>query len=447
MKISHRIAIVSLFLAVLAGCEKVWDTSGYDPLPNPSESPGTPGTGEGEPDPDPTDPPSGPQPDVSPDYQITGGVISRTVLNNYLSRAITQSEYLNHRGSNTDGIWGTADDRRMLLNVGAKFIGRALYTWGREDRFNSTIWLMNARNMVDTYHQYDPDAIFQAAVFEIVTKNVNQVPIPDWVFTAFGKEPETRNFNFDAIKSLNGDKVNHWGLDTCVPDMSREETQMWFYYVAVRYMEAGCEALHMGQVMMISNLSGGDSSQNYPGYRKVIGLIREAAKTKARRGIILLDGHMSNGGLIIDGKQYLDFISYPLRLREKTSEQATLGAAFDINGSYFMDNIIGRTGNMPYILEFDNFGISNHPGTAANDHYIWGYDEITWFAKLTYANSCAFLDYAVDYLKRVDPKGYIQMPGCRIVQLTDKVYRCNVSSADCPNGYGHETKIKEIWSR
>ena len=39
--------------------------------------------------------------------------------------------------------------------------------------------------------------------------------------------------------------------------MSREETQMWFYFMAVKYMEAGIEAFHCGQVMLMASM--GDS--------------------------------------------------------------------------------------------------------------------------------------------------------------------------------------------
>lgn len=35
---------------------------------------------------------------------------------------------------------------------------------------------------------------------------------------------------------------------------------------------------------------------------------------------------------------------------------------------------------LPHLVEFDNSGVSDHPGVAdLNDHYVWGYDEITWF--------------------------------------------------------------------
>ena len=51
--------------------------------------------------------------------------ISREVLENYLSRAITMEGLLNGRGD-------LADNARMLKRIGAKFIGRALCLWGGE---------------------------------------------------------------------------------------------------------------------------------------------------------------------------------------------------------------------------------------------------------------------------------------------------------------------------
>src|SRR5512140_1596589 len=51
--------------------------------------------------------------------------ISREVLENYLSRAITMEGLLNGRGDPDDNI-------RMLKSIGAKFIGRSLCLWGGE---------------------------------------------------------------------------------------------------------------------------------------------------------------------------------------------------------------------------------------------------------------------------------------------------------------------------
>jgi hypothetical protein len=54
------------------------------------------------------------------------GRISREVLDNYLSRAVTFTDFLHGKGS-------VADNLRFLTNTGAKFVGRAIYRWGSEE--------------------------------------------------------------------------------------------------------------------------------------------------------------------------------------------------------------------------------------------------------------------------------------------------------------------------
>jgi len=386
------------------------------------------------------------------DYTIKGGVISYKVLRNYLSRAITEAEYLSSPGLTSNGYYGTEDDERMLLNVGAKFIGRALYTWNGEQKFNNPQWLSNAKAKIDKIHAKDPDVIFQAAMFETVSKaGIEQVKIPSWVFEAFGKTPENRNFVYADIMDEKETYKDQWGAGTCVPDMSREEAQMWFYFMAVKYMETGIEALHMGQVNLMCSM--GDQQNKYAGWRKMQGLIREAAKTKARRGIVLMDAHCQ--GIAVDGQHLFDFASYPLRLKEITTKplEATLRKGY-------LDSILGKTisgktpsgwsaSRLPYILEFDNWGCE-HQGVAKDDCYVWGYDEISWIGIVSEDYAKTFVKTCVDYMTENDPVGYIQMPGLRLAVAADgktsfNPYRCNTKSAACPTGRNLEETIKELW--
>jgi hypothetical protein len=110
------------------------------------------------------------------------GKISRDVLENYLSRSITMTEIYRSPG-NLD------DDIRMLKNTGAKFAGRTIYLWGGEARIADAKFLSQGREMAARIHQNDPDVVLQAAVFEIVTEGVGEVPVPDWVFEEFGLAP------------------------------------------------------------------------------------------------------------------------------------------------------------------------------------------------------------------------------------------------------------------
>lgn len=389
---------------------------------------------------------------IDRNYTFSGGKITQNVLESYLSRAITQSEFLSSDGFYNDGIYSNPeDDERMLLNIGAKFIGRAIYSWGFENHFNQPQWLANAKAKVERMHAEDPDIIFQAGIFEIVTDKVNQVEIPDWVFTAFGKTPETRNFDYNAMKNPEGNGVNQWGNGS-VPDITREETRMFFYYMAVRYMEIGIEAIHFGQVELIAM---GDKDNQYAGWNDLLTRVREAAKTKARRGTILCDGHMPGYGILVDGKLLFDFVSFPMRIKEISGdpEKAELK-------KFYLDAIYGRTQGgitpsgwsctrCPYLVEFDNFGISSHPGTAnMADHFTWGYDEISWFYRQPESYRNEFLVYADSYLEKVDPVGFVQMPGSRVVTLPEgnTRYRVNTAGDACPEGQSQEETIKKLWT-
>ena len=384
-------------------------------------------------------------------YSFSGGKISREVLDNYLSRAVTEAEYLCSPG-NYGAAYGTDDDTRMLLNIGAKFIGRSIYVWGNETLFNHDAWLSNAKKKVDAYHAKDPDAIFQAAMFEAIYKSqIEQIKVPDWVFKAFGLTPEDRSFNYYQMCFEDGSFKDQWGFEASVPDMTRQETQMWFYFMGVKYMEAGIEAFHLGQIDLICKGEKG----NYSSIRKVMDLLREAAKTKARRGTILFDAHSTTGGTAVGSELILDFTSFPLRLREITNEpmKAILRAGY-------LDSIIGRTNSgttpsgwkcshQPYILEFDNFGTTDHPGKPdVNSHTVWGYDEISWISQCSEDYQNEFFEYAVDFLYKNDPNGFIQMPGLRLsVGGTENIYRVNTRSNACPDGHNGEETIKRLWSR
>ena len=50
--------------------------------------------------------------------------------------------------------------------------------------------------------------------------------------------------------------------------------------------------------------------------------------------------------------------------------------------------------NLPYIVEFDNFGISSDPGNPVRGAFIWGYDEISWFSLKSIEDQKAWLEYA-----------------------------------------------------
>jgi len=205
------------------------------------------------------------------DYQFNG-TISRPVLENYLSRSITMEGLLNGRGDLADNI-------RMLKSCGAKYIGRALCLWSAEANFLSNIG--RARLEIPQIKAADQDMILEACVFETVSPKVDHIAIPDWVFSAMGQPVEQRNFRFDDMIYPEGQRRS-MGADAQVPDESRMETRLWFYYQAASYIDIGCEAIHFGQVE-IMNKNDPDNVR----WADLLGRVRQYAATHARRHMVL----------------------------------------------------------------------------------------------------------------------------------------------------------------
>ena len=394
---------------------------------------------------------------ASPEYHFDSTGISRQVLENYLKHSITLTSLLEapSLAADTGGLFpDKEDDIRLVRNIGAKLIGRVMYRWGREDVLNNPLYRDEAKRIAAIIHESDPDIVLQAFLCEIVTPRVNDIKIPGWAFAALGLAEEDRNFYYDDMLALNGRFVNHWGTSS-VPDVSRTETKLWFTFLAGYYMEIGCEAFHLGQVNLM-NMNDPD----FKHWAELIGHIRALAEMKIRRGWVILDAHTPRGHMVVDGKSLLDFNSFPLRIKEVAGKptEGILEAGY--SDSLYKRSQGGVTpsgwecDSLPYLVEFDNFGISRTPGESTLDsHYIWGYDEISWFYLLGAESRAAWLKYAYDWLRETDPSGFLQMPAGRLVTLPTPEggsrvrarFRANPPSETIPDGKGLEDVIKELW--
>jgi hypothetical protein len=369
--------------------------------------------------------------------------ISRPVLENYLSRSITMEGLLNRRGDFDDGV-------RMLREIGAKFIGRSLCLWAGESNFITNV--ERAKSLTLALHAADPDMVLQACVFEIVTPQVEQLAIPDWVFTAFGQPVEKRNFRYADMIYPQGQRRD-WGRNGSVPDISKLETRLWFYYQAASYIDAGCEAIHFGQVELMAR-----NDRDAANWSQLLTLVRAYAAAHARRHMVICDGHVPSGGVIVraDGRLLLDFHSFPLRIMETPDkpQEAILKVGFS-------DGIYNRSkggmtasgwpcDHLPYLVELDNWGVSRTPGQAkAGGIWIWGYDEITWFAHQPKAYRATWLKYASDWIRTTDPNGFLEMPGSRTMRSPQdqmRWYYANRPSPAVPEGLDDEQAIRAVWN-
>lgn len=368
--------------------------------------------------------------------------ISREVLENYLDRAISMEGLLNGRGDLDDNI-------RMLKHTGAKFIGRALCLWAGEAHLLGDF--ERAKGQIPKVHAADPEMIVQACIFEIVTAQVERVPVPAWAFAALGMPAESRNFRYADMLYPDGRRKDHWGRNASVPDVSRPETKLWFTFLARSYIDLGVEAIHYGQVEL---MNGNDRDLKH--YSEVLELARSYAAEKARRHMLLCDAHVPRGGFLCDGKLLMDFHSFPLRIKEVPDrpQEAILEVGFS-------DSLYGRSRggvtpsgwsceHLPYLVEIDNWGASKTPGQAkAGGIWVWGYDEITWFAHQPESYRNDWLRYARDWVRKTDPAGHFQMPGSRTLRSprdNKRWYYANRPSAAVPEGYNQEEAIRAIWA-
>jgi hypothetical protein len=287
------------------------------------------------------------------DYHFDGK-ISREVLENYLSRAVTFTDFFHGKGS-------VADNLRFLTNTGAKFVGRAIYRWGGEDALPAL--LETAKPIARQAHAADPDMVLQAACFEIVTASVGKLPVPGWLFREFGLPVEQRTFRYEAMLYPDGRRKDQWGNGGSVPDISQLETRMWFLFLAASYIDLGVEAIHFGQVEIMDQ-----RDKDHVHWRDLLTRVRAHAAQHARRHFVLCDAHVPSGGIVHDGRLLLDFHSFPLRVAEVPDKPQE-----GVLKMGHLDTIYGRSkggltpsgwpcAHLPYLVELDNYGVSALPG-------------------------------------------------------------------------------------
>jgi hypothetical protein len=106
--------------------------------------------------------------------------------------------------------------------------------------------------------------------------------------------------------------------------------------------------------------------------------------------------------------------------------------------------------HLPYLVEIDNWGASRQPGQpGAGGIWVWGYDEITWFAHQSKEYRASWLRYARDWVRNTDANGFLQMPGSRTMRSPldgKRWYYANVASPSVPDGLGDEETIRALWT-
>ncbi len=311
--------------------------------------------------------------------------ISRPVLENYLDRAISMAAL-----SNCGASLGTTPqehiaDINMIQDIGAKFVGRIGIWWGANQDINCL--MANVQQDVKSIKAIDSDIICEGGVFEYVDTYLDvAVAIPAYVFKAFDQRVVSRNFNHNLMLYDNP------GYPTAdehsrTPDMSKLETQMWFYYMATRYIDAGCEALHLGDFGVMNVIE-----QNYENkdWWFLLQKIRQYGSTRNRH-IVLCNAHTfgayydpdPTSPLPNDERQLLfDFHEYPSRLLMNMSLACTAtyqpitltpetGIAIYNSSAGGLNPQGWYCESNPYMVELDNGGNNPPLGCSASNSPWW----------------------------------------------------------------------------
>ena len=159
--------------------------------------------------------------------------------------------------------------------------------------------------------------------------------------------------------------------------------------------------------------------------------------------------------MLKDGKSLIDFNSFPLRIKE-IPEKPFKGKL----EKGYLDALYGKSKgcvtpsgweceNLPFLVEFDNYGRGAEPNKAdTTSHFVWGWDEISWFAQQPEQERNEWLIYANNWIKKTDKNGHLQMPINRMISCPNETfgsYRANTKNALCPVGYSQEETIKMLW--
>lgn len=368
------------------------------------------------------------------------GSMPRKVLDYYLSHAAT-AQWI-YMSDTLD------DDIRVIKKCGFKFLGRASGIWKAEMPDEKHFEL--SRLAAEKIHAADPEIILQACIFEyIYREDMEATKIPAFVFEAFGLPVEDRCFDFDKayFEEFNPDHDKSCGF----PDFARLETQMWFYYRAVNYIDAGYEAFHMGQIHLYTA-----KDRSWECIAKVLNMMREYGRTHARRHKIIIDAHSHS--MVKNGVSLLDYNAMPYTrfpVLDRPGEKLVLVREGKSGGGISPDGEYQKC--FPFLMEYDNWGgkdVWAHENLTYEQRawsQWWGGDQIYWFAAQPEEERNKFLDYTFKWTAVNNPDAYFAFPLRRPLESGEEAlgqgyYQLNDASDACPDGFGQEDVTARLLS-
>ena len=378
------------------------------------------------------------------------GKMSRAQLEDYLDRTMVLS---------FDSLDKGMPAYNDLVNFAARCNARCLANtftvgYGSELPINFGFFNKVQTAVTDIQNAYAKKGLVApmvgAAIWESVTKNVDSIWMNDEVANTF--HVAKRRFIYDSIKYMNDP-----AKDRATPDISRPETQMYFYYLATEFIKSGIEVLHMGIIEYEDK-----NDTNHLCTWDLLCKIRDYGATK-NRGIVLINADTWGVRLKKTDTLLYDYVMIPTRVSGYyTGHDSTWSSMWNyrespyggpgrlsvtdcspfgkIGGGYV--NLGWYADSIPYQVVLDNTLTNNcNCLVYATCYTVYGFDEISWFTLQSEDYRNEWLCYANSETKRLDKNCHFVMPG-------RKIYSRRWSYYSAMNGYGfnQEDAIINTWN-
>ena len=378
-------------------------------------------------------------------------------LRTYLDRAVTLTDLPVMRNNMVE--YNKAI--QFLVETNTRFVGRSEVRWGGPNTTPSWFIPSITSTVNDVEAAYNAAGLFppilQACIFEHLEKPAVEANIaPKEILNLFygGGITQDRNFDFELML-YDDDWRQKPGFELDVPDISKPETQAFFYFLATMYIDAGYKSLHMGQVRLMV-----DNDPGHVIYWNLLSKIRGYAYDQGT--YILFDAHVD----VAASDSYDPFVSEAVKDRaedlmqmhnlskpldlvteegiyvnnefeESHNSFSQLQLLFDlhscptwareteqINGNCEAEIVeghhfaifnkspggvspnLGTVSELPYIVELDN-GASTGSGCEVENviYEIWGTDEKGWYLNQSVCYRAEFVRYAYPRVKEFDSHG------------------------------------------
>lgn len=354
-------------------------------------------------------------------------------VDRYLSRAIF-GVYLNdYKGTSGSGTYGNVyhDFKEMCSDLSASLISRATLMWGWEGRMvPGTQFYIDMTQLVDEINKsYDTKNKFrplvEAAIMEHITKEVNAVPIPNWVKQEFCIRYPNECTLINSKNNFDHSEIAY-APNSELMDISKIEAKMWVYYLARTYIDYGYSCLHLGALDAYCQ-----NDQQYEHISSCVKMIRAYARSKDAFLLINVDVNKEiyeyNSG---NSRYIFDFICSPLRPEGSLNQYATQPCAQLKNvelafyKKHYMPALLSSNGGispqgdwmdkLPVLFNLDWNGWTSDLGQIIHAGWFpWGYDEMGWFDQLLTDDCRAYLIKNFSYAIKNDlmHRAYFKMPG------------------------------------